>query len=86
MLGDRGYDAEAIRRGLRARHIVPFLAKRNSENGSGLGSGADVRLVESVVAAARSLRKAGGHSRGILVLGVRYLPALSASRFAGELK
>ena len=37
MLGDRGYDAEAIRRGLRARHIVPWLAKRNTEHGSGLG-------------------------------------------------
>jgi transposase len=35
--GDRGYDAEAIRQGLRARHIVPFLAKRNTEHGSGLG-------------------------------------------------
>jgi transposase len=37
VLGDRGYDAEAIRQGLRARHIVPFLAKRNTEHGSGLG-------------------------------------------------
>jgi len=37
LLGDRGYDAEAIRQGLRARHIVPLLAKRNTENGSGLG-------------------------------------------------
>jgi len=37
VLGDRGYDAEAIRRGLRQRGIVPFLAKRNTENGSGLG-------------------------------------------------
>jgi hypothetical protein len=36
-LGDRGYDAEVIRQGLRARHIVPFLAKRNTEHGSGLG-------------------------------------------------
>jgi len=35
--GDRGYDAESIRRGLRVRHIVPFLAKRNTEHGSGLG-------------------------------------------------
>ncbi len=52
-----------------------------------LGGGADVRLVESVPAAARSLRKAGGYSRGILVLGVRSdLLALSASRFGGELK
>jgi transposase len=37
VLGDRGYDAEAIRGGLRARHIVPWLAKRNTEHGSGLG-------------------------------------------------
>jgi transposase len=37
VLGDRGYDAEAIRQGLVARHIVPFLAKRNTEHGSGLG-------------------------------------------------
>jgi hypothetical protein len=52
-----------------------------------LGRGADVRLVESVPAAARALRKAGGHSRGILVLGVRSdLLALSASRFRGGLK
>jgi len=33
VLGDRGYDAEAIRQGLRARHIGPFLAKRNTEHG-----------------------------------------------------
>ena len=37
MLGDRSYDAEAIRQALRARHIVPLLAKRNTEHGSGLG-------------------------------------------------
>jgi transposase len=37
LLGDRGYDAEAIRQGLLARHIIPFLAKRNTEHGSGLG-------------------------------------------------
>jgi transposase len=37
VLGDRGYDAEAIRQGLRARHIVPWLAQRNIEHGSGLG-------------------------------------------------
>ena len=34
VLGDRGYDAEAIRGGLRDRHIVPWLAKRNTEHGS----------------------------------------------------
>ena len=37
IVGDRGYDAEAIRQGLRARHIVPWLAKRNTEHGSGPG-------------------------------------------------
>jgi hypothetical protein len=37
VLGDRGYDAESIRQGLRDRRIIPFLAKRNTEHGSGLG-------------------------------------------------
>ena len=37
VLGDHGYDAEAIRQGLRDRRIVPFLLKRNTEHGSGLG-------------------------------------------------
>ncbi len=37
VFGDRGYDAEAIRQGLRDRGIIPFLAKRNAEHGSGLG-------------------------------------------------
>jgi len=37
MLGDRAYDAEHIRRALRARHILPLLAMRNTEHGSGLG-------------------------------------------------
>jgi len=37
VLGDRGYDAEAIRQGLRGRRIIPCLAKRNTEHGSGLG-------------------------------------------------
>jgi transposase len=37
VLGDRGYDAESIRQGLCARCIVPWLAKRNTEHGSGLG-------------------------------------------------
>ena len=39
VLGDRGYDAAAIRRGLRARHIVPWLAMRRTPHGSGLGGG-----------------------------------------------
>jgi transposase len=37
VLGDRGYDAKAIRQGLRDRRIIPSLAKRNTEHGSGLG-------------------------------------------------
>jgi len=37
VLGDRGYDATAIRHGLRARHIVPWLAMRRTAHGSGLG-------------------------------------------------
>ena len=37
MLGDCGYDAAAIRRGLRTRHIVPWVALRRTAHGSGLG-------------------------------------------------
>lgn len=37
VLGDRAYDAESIRRGLRDRTILPLLAMRNTEHGSGLG-------------------------------------------------
>ena len=37
VVGDRGYDAEPIRHGLRIRGIRPWLAKRNTEHGSGLG-------------------------------------------------
>jgi len=37
VLGDRGYDAEAIRQGLRERGIVPLLAMHDSEHGSVLG-------------------------------------------------
>lgn len=37
VLGDRGYDAESIPRGLRARHIVPLLAVRRTKHGSRLG-------------------------------------------------
>ncbi len=35
--GDRAYDADAIRRGLRSRKIQPVLAQRNTAHGSGLG-------------------------------------------------
>jgi transposase len=37
VLGDRGYDAAAIRHGLRIRHILPLLAMRRTKHGSGLG-------------------------------------------------
>ena len=37
LLGDRGYDSQPHRRQLRSRGIVPLLAKRWTENGSGLG-------------------------------------------------
>jgi transposase len=37
VLGDRSYDVESIRQGLRYRRITPFLAKRNTGHGSGLG-------------------------------------------------
>ena len=37
VFGDRGYDAEAIRQGLRDRRIIPLCAKRNTEHGCGLG-------------------------------------------------
>ena len=37
MLGDRAYDAEKIRAGLRAKVIQPLLAQRNTGHGSGLG-------------------------------------------------
>jgi hypothetical protein len=52
-----------------------------------LGCGTDLRMVEPVPATARALRKTGGHSRGILVLGVcSDLLALPASRLGGGLK
>src|SRR5712692_2029143 len=38
VLGDRGYDAEAIRSGLRTRGILPLLAMRRTKHGSGLGT------------------------------------------------
>ena len=37
IFGDRAYDAEWIRRGMKERGIKPRLAKRNTEHGSGLG-------------------------------------------------
>ena len=37
VLGDRGYDAEVIRSGLRGRRIRPFIARGRTTHGSGLG-------------------------------------------------
>ena len=37
VLGDRGYDAQWIRRSLRERGILPLLAMRNTGHGSRLG-------------------------------------------------
>jgi transposase len=37
VLGDRGYDSEPHRQELRRQSIEPVLAKRRTENGSGLG-------------------------------------------------
>jgi Transposase DDE domain len=58
MMGDRGYDAEAIRQGLRDRRIIPFLSCEGQHRTwqrigpMALGGGADLCLVESVPAAA----------------------------------
>jgi hypothetical protein len=84
VLGDRGYDAESIRRGLRARHIVAFSCEAQHRTwqwtrAMALGGRTDLRLAESVPETARALRKAGGHSRGISISGVcSDLLALSA--------
>ncbi len=38
VVGDRGYDAEAIRSGLRTRGVLLLLAMRRTKHGSGLGT------------------------------------------------
>jgi transposase len=38
LLADRGYDHDKYRRELRARGIVPIIARRQEEHGSGLGT------------------------------------------------
>jgi transposase len=37
MMGDRGYDSEPHRQGLREMGVEPLLAEKNTDNGSGLG-------------------------------------------------
>ena len=46
VLGDRGYHAAAIRRGLRARHIVPLLANAPHDTRQRLGTVAPGRRTE----------------------------------------
>ncbi len=38
LYADRAYDSEKVRKALRSLRIAPFLAKRNTEHGSGLGT------------------------------------------------
>ena len=38
ILGDRAFDSRALREALWARGIIPFLARRGEEHGSGLGA------------------------------------------------
>jgi transposase len=37
LLADRGYDHDKYRRALRARRVVPVIARRQTAHGSGLG-------------------------------------------------
>ena len=53
--GDRGYDSEPLRKLLRWLGIVPELAKRNTEHGSGLGKTRWV--VERTIAWLRGFRR-----------------------------
>jgi hypothetical protein len=84
------YDAESIRQGLRDRRIIPFLAKRNTEHGSGLGRWRWVverTLAESVPASAGFDTKSGGTFTRHSCPGVYSdLLVLPPSRLAGGLK
>jgi transposase len=81
-LADRGYDAEAIRKGLPARHITALLAKRNTKHGSGLGQWR--RVVERTSAWLNQFRRlrvryekrADIHEAFLLLacIGARFLP------------
>jgi transposase len=66
VLGDRGYDAAALRRGLRTRHIVPLLAVRRTEH-----RGAHLFLAEPVPALACPLRQARRHPRSVPLARLR---------------
>ena len=55
LYADRGYDSEHHRRELKRRGIEPFIARRYTEHGSGLGK---VRwVVESVIAWLHKFRR-----------------------------
>jgi hypothetical protein len=71
-LGDRAYDAEKIRRTLRARHISPLLAMRNTENGSSFGAMAlghrtYLRVVEPVPSSSPAVREKSRYAQGALL-------------------
>lgn len=55
LLGDRGYDAERLRKWLRDRGIEPMLARRTEKHGSGLG--AQRWVVERTLAWLRKFRR-----------------------------
>ena len=92
VMGDRGYDAESIRQGSarKTHHPSSYEAQHRAWQrieAMAMGGRTDFRLAESIPATAGALRKAHGHSRGILVLGVcSDLLELPASRLGGELK
>ncbi len=70
VVGDRGYDAEAIRSGLRTRGILPLLAMRPYQarqrfGNLALGRRADICVAQSVSTPSCPLRQAGRHSRSV---------------------
>lgn len=55
LLADRGYDSDPHRTQLRERHITPQIARRRTDNGSGLGK---VRyVVEQTIALFHQFRR-----------------------------
>ena len=75
VLGDRGYDAAAIRRGLGApyRPVDRYASycAREWVRSLAVGRGADVCVAQSVPTLARPLRQAGRHPRGVPLARVR---------------
>jgi transposase len=76
VLGDRAYDAEAIRDGLRAPHIHPLLAVRRTRHGSGLGRWRWVvertfAWLNQFSSPAHPLRQTDRHPRGVPVSWLR---------------